>query len=136
MDENLGVSCSKMTVSRRRLGEDRQWETSTSYPSVAYDPAAPAAHRYRLWYATLIFDNKYHQGTHANTSALFPHGRRQFGTAFAQSADGLRWEKPALNLVTFLNSTANNLICVGCSGVGIISRPGGTAILLMSPSPL
>ena len=43
-----------------------------------------------------------------------------FGVAYARSADGLSWEKPNLGLVNFLNSTDNNLICVGCNGLGVM----------------
>ena len=101
------------------FGEDKQWETSTTYPNVAYDSEG-GERRFQLWYTTIIFDNKYHAGAHANTSALFPHGRREFGVAYAHSADGETWVKPSLGVVSFLNSTDNNLICVGCSGIGVM----------------
>ena len=109
----------RQSASNPQFGEDKDWDTSTSYPNIGYDSTG-GERKYQLWYNTLLFDNKNHAGAHANASALFPKGRREFGVAYAQSADGLQWVKPDLGLVSYLNSTKNNIICVGCSGIGVM----------------
>ena len=47
----------KPSIHNPLFGEDRDWETSTSYPNVAYDPQALAGSstRWQLWYMTLIY---------------------------------------------------------------------------------
>ena len=65
------------------LAPERPWESSLAYPSVLRDPETG---RWRMWYGN-------------------GHGE----VCLAESDDGAHWERPALGLVEFGGSRANNI---------------------------
>ncbi len=68
---------------------DRPWEGETSWqPIVIKD-----GDRFRMWYRTSSSNND-----------------NESGTAYAESRDGVRWEKPSLGLIDFKGSKDNNLV--------------------------
>lgn len=80
------------------LQADRAWEGDRVYVygSLHFDPAT---RRYWLWYM-------------ANGEARAPQLRRggRNLVLFATSADGVSWDKPALNVHAYGGSTANNIV--------------------------
>jgi hypothetical protein len=75
------------------LAADQPWEALgiSGYNTVLYEDG-----RFRLWYG-----------------AVMKQGLPQEGAirlCYAESADGLHWEKPVLNLLPFRGSTANNIV--------------------------
>ena len=79
---------------------DKPWEVTVNnlYPNVLYDEQCEL---YRCWY--LVYG-----------------GGRYDGLCYAESSDGVRWNKPNLELVDFNGSRDNNLIRLeGAHGVGI-----------------
>ena len=75
------------------LVPDRPWESNGIG---AYNTALLEDGRFRLWYDAGV------------KGGLPSEGARRLG--YAESADGLNWHKPTLNLIPFEGSTANNLV--------------------------
>jgi len=81
----------------KNLVADRPWETFViNWLTVMADEG-----RYRMWYEC------YDQGYTGDQDARY---------AYAESADGIHWEKPNLGLVEYQGSTDNNLIFDGLDG--------------------
>jgi hypothetical protein len=72
------------------IHRDKPWEDSTMYDPVAIKDGD----RYRMWYR-------------ANFNSP------PFYTAYAESADGIRWTKPSLGLVEYGGSKDNNIVWAG-----------------------
>ena len=86
---------------------DRPWEGPLSfYPAVIKDGG-----RYRMWYRASppppagSYASKAEWNDAANKAA-----EDESWTAYAESADGIIWEKPSLGLYDFRGSTDNNLV--------------------------
>jgi len=74
------------------LVPDRPWEgRSVVYPSVI---RCPDTGRWRMWYACSV-----------------PGFQPSWCVAYAESEDGVHWDKPELNRVEYDGSKANNLVC-------------------------
>ncbi len=71
---------------------DRSWEGETSWCPVVFKDDD----KFRIWYRS----QDAQQG-----GGVFSHSF----TAYAESDDGIYWERPSLNLVEFQGSTANNI---------------------------
>ena len=101
------------------FGEDRPWEVrfDNLYPNVLLDPER---RRYRCWYSPFLIDPSASSTPRAlrATVAYQPHDR-EMGVCYAESADGIRWEKPDLGLVEFQGSRRNNLVSRGPHGAGV-----------------
>lgn len=79
------------------LVTDKPWEGNTSaYYSIFQDGDI-----YRMYYRGSHFDEKTRKATHREV------------TCYAESRDGIHWEKPELGLHEFDGSTANNIILDG-----------------------
>lgn len=76
---------------------DAPWEGNTS----AYFTLFADGGRFRMYYRGAHFDEKTKKAGHPEY------------TCYAESTDGLRWEKPALGLFAFRGSKANNIIWAG-----------------------
>ena len=75
---------------------EHPWErTLIHYSSVVYDQGL-----FRMWY----------RGTDGNPWNAMPNGGGQTFTCYAQSQDGIHWEKPKLGVFSHAGSTANNII--------------------------
>jgi hypothetical protein len=76
------------------ISAEHPWDSSiTAYNTVVLDDG-----RYRMWYRT--------DDQHASNAMR--HG-------YAESADGIVWEKPTLGLISYKGSTQNNLVFEGPS---------------------
>lgn len=114
------------------LVQDRPWEVriDNGYPNVLYDSAAGI---YRCYYTLFIED----EDTQAYAQERAGEGSKQDGTgqiprdyvprpdrvpglAYAESRDGVHWEKPCLNRVEWHGSSANNLIFAFAHGTGVM----------------
>ena len=89
----------------------RKWEVryDNSYPNVIFDSEAKC---YRLYY-TLIVKDAVSEATSLEQRAsqdYHPLPGRIVGLAYAESSDGVHWEKPNLGLVEFEGSKENNLL--------------------------
>jgi len=101
------------------FGEDKPWEQryDNMYPSVIHDEADGL---YKLWYDPFIYDNSAKGMTLAQRHAKgYRNGRREDGTCYATSRDGLKWEKPELGLVAYEGRKENNLVLRGAHGPGV-----------------
>lgn len=99
----------------------RKWEVryDNGYPNVIYDPKEKV---YRLYYTLFSKDPD-----SANTpleergnKQYTPRGDRITSTAYAESKDGIHWEKPSLGLVEFEGSKDNNLLMLYAHGTGVM----------------
>ncbi|NBV20392.1 MAG: hypothetical protein EBS05_00095 [Proteobacteria bacterium] len=99
--------------------EDQPWEVrfDNLYANLAFDESAQL---YRCWYSPFIVDPSVNETPPAQraTSHYKPHDR-EMGLCYATSRDGLMWEKPALGLIEFNGSKANNLVARRPHGSGI-----------------
>lgn len=73
------------------LGPDQPWESNNAYlyGSVIYDKSA---HLYKMWYQA------------------YNRELAQYYVCYAISSNGTDWHKPALGIVDFKGSTANNIV--------------------------
>lgn len=99
----------------------RKWEVryDNGYPNVIYDPKEQI---YRLYYTLFSADPD-----SGNTSLeerigkrYTPRHDRITSTAYAESRDGVHWEKPSLGLVEFEGSRDNNLLMMYAHGTGVM----------------
>lgn len=98
----------------------RKWEVryDNSYPNVIFDSEAKC---YRLYY-TLIVKDAVSEATSLEqraTQDYHPLPGRIVGLAYAESSDGVHWEKPNLGLVEFEGSKENNLLMLYAHGTGV-----------------
>ena len=104
--------------------EDRPWEVrfDNVYVNVTYDEAT---RRYQLWYSPFIVDELTTGTPVPKRPEVRYHSTptREMGLCYATSSDGIHWDKPALNLIDFNGSKANNLV-VRCSHGGGVLRDG------------
>ncbi|MBS5606937.1 MAG: hypothetical protein KHX84_21635, partial [Enterocloster asparagiformis] len=101
--------------------QDQPWEVriDNGYPNVLYDEEARI---YRCYYTLFIEDED------SRLADLQERGRRDYiprpdrapGLAYAQSRDGIHWEKPSLGRVKWHGSTENNLIFAYAHGTGVM----------------
>lgn len=88
---------------------DRPWEGSTSWCPVVHRDGD----RFRMWYRA--------QGEGAGEPDT--EGGHSF-TAYAESADGVEWERPALGRVSFRGSRENNIVIdEDVRNVGVLRDP-------------
>lgn len=96
------------------------WEPrfDNGYPNVLWDPQAQL---FRCYY-TLFVEDPASKNTSPQERARTPYviKGRSTGLAYAESRDGVTWEKPHLGLVDFEGSTANNLIFRHIQGTSVI----------------
>jgi hypothetical protein len=105
--------------------EDQPWEPryDNLYPNVIYDHEEQI---YKCWYSPFIIDQrttstppeKRNPGAVPYMDAR-PAGREE-AMLYATSKDGISWEKPELGIVEFQGSRANNIVCRGMGGSGVI----------------
>lgn len=98
------------------FGEDyfadppKLWEARLDnvYPNVIYDEDDGL---FKCWYKSFIYDQPSNKTALAQRpSQPYGQGAREEGLLYAVSADGIHWEKPALGLIDFEGSSANNLV--------------------------
>jgi hypothetical protein len=99
--------------------EDKPWEVrfDNLYANLVYDERQQL---YRCWYSPFIVDPAVSETPPDQRATVKYKGRaREMGICYAESRDGLHWDKPALGLVEFNGSKANNLVLRGPHGAGI-----------------
>lgn len=100
------------------LPSDRPWENATNnyYPNVHWDAAARV---WKLWYKDVLADPE------AIAAMDGPSTVHDVGwyLLYATSADGLRWEKPALGLHRFAGRDDTNAVARDCPNVGVFVDP-------------
>lgn len=95
---------------------DQPWEDAVSvYGTTIYDEAAA---RFRMWY--LISCPSDGEFTDDATGARYPLPYTT-KVGYAQSTDGVNWEKPELGQVEWRGSRANNMLAIGRRNVEGIS---------------
>jgi len=102
------------------FGEDKPWEKrfDNLYANVIHDHEDKL---YKCWYSPFIVDylSKGMTPAQRNSTPYRPPRNREMAVGYAVSRDGLKWEKPELNLVEFEGSKANNLVLRGPHGTGV-----------------
>ncbi|MCP5541582.1 MAG: hypothetical protein H7A52_15680 [Akkermansiaceae bacterium] len=105
------------------FGEDRPWEKrfDNLYGNIVYDAATK---RYRCWYCPFIVDHSAKGMTLEERAKPYrPPKGREMALCYAESGDGIHWEKPSLGLVDYEGGTANNLVWRGIHGAGVFRDP-------------
>lgn len=111
----------KDEVNNPLFQEEKPWEVriDNGYPNVLYDREAEL---YRCYY-TLFIKDEDSRGADRKVRAsrdYIPRPDRIPGLAFAESRDGIHWEKPCLNRVEWQGSRENNLIFAFAHGTGVM----------------
>ena len=85
----------------------KRWEAryDNVYPNVIYDEEEGI---YKCWYSVFMRDN--HAPLAQRPQMAYQSGEREDGLLYAISKDGIVWEKPALGIIEFDGSTANNIV--------------------------
>jgi len=115
----LVLGCVRKDGRNPLLIEDQPWE-------VRFDNLYPNVHWSRekgwfeCWYNPFIVCEAT-SNTPDEEKRRIPYrpGKREMGLCYSRSRDGIVWEKPALGLVEFEGSTANNLVMRDIHGVGV-----------------
>lgn len=100
---------------------DKPWENATNnfYPNVFWDEKSAL---WKLWYKDVLAD--------ADCVAKMDGPSTVHGVGwyllYAESRDGLVWERPALGLHAFGGDSATNIVARDCPNVGIAVDPRGT----------
>ncbi len=87
-----------------------RWEArfDNMYPTVVYDPEMG---KYRAWYFSFLHDGPVQDVPLGERDATaYRCQDRVDGLLYAESDNGLIWEKPKLGLIDFEGSTANNIV--------------------------
>lgn len=98
----------------------KKWEVryDNGYPNVIYDPKYK---KFRCYYSVFTRDE------HSAETSLkdrvnkhyLPSKSRISSLCYAESIDGINWDKPNLNLVNFEGSTDNNILMEFVHGTGV-----------------
>ena len=102
------------------FGEDHSWERrfDNLYGNISFDREKGW---YKCWYSPFIVAHSA-QGMSLSKRLEVPfdaHEDQEMGVCYAQSRDGVNWEKPDLGLVEFAGSRQNNLVMRKVHGAGI-----------------
>ena len=103
------------------FGQDRPWEKALHhmYANVVFDKEDRL---YKLWYFTTISGppRQVDWGQHVTPGPLAPKEKKQgnFATLYAVSRDGIRWEKPALDVYHY-KGQPTNIVVWGTHGTGV-----------------
>ena len=120
------------------FGEDKPWEKrfDNLYANITYDEVEQT---YKCWYSPFIVDNSSQGMTirQRNELKYSAPPNREMAICYATSKDGLAWGKPALGLVEYEGSKANNILWRGVEGKAARGGPHGSGILrdLRDPDP-
>ena len=119
--------------------EDKPWEKrfDNLYGNVIYDEEESI---YKCWYSPFIKDESAAGMTLAQRKAKKYRSPkyREMAICYATSTDGLRWEKPEMDLVDFEGSKANNILWRGRQErESLWKGPHGSGIFkdLLDPDP-
>lgn len=88
----------------------KPWEARLDnvYPNVIYDEDDGT---FKCWYKSFIVDEASNKTPlDQRPRCAYGESRREEGLLYAVSTDGVHWQKPALNIIDFEGSTANNLV--------------------------
>ena len=100
--------------------EECPWERrfDNLYGNIVFDPLRGL---YQCWYSPFIVAHSAHGMTLPQrlSSSFEGHAEQEMGVCYAQSRDGITWEKPNLGLVEYEGSERNNLVMRGVHGSGI-----------------
>jgi predicted GH43/DUF377 family glycosyl hydrolase len=100
--------------------EDKPWEKryDNLYANVTFDEQDGL---YKCWYNPFIVDNSAKGMTleERNSIPYEPPEKREMGTCYAFSKDGIHWEKPELGIVEFNGNKNNNIVYRGPHGAGV-----------------
>jgi hypothetical protein len=100
--------------------EDKPWEKrfDNLYGNVIYDKEEKI---YKCWYSPFIVDHSAKGMTRKerDTKRYRPPRSREMGVCYATSKDGIKWDKPLLDLVDYEGTKANNIVWRGPHGAGI-----------------
>jgi len=88
----------------------KRWEArfDNVYPSVIYDEGEGL---FKCWYKSFIVDEaSVATPLTRRPQTRYTGGKREEGLLYATSNDGIHWKKPALGLIEFGGSRANNIV--------------------------
>jgi hypothetical protein len=113
-------SLNPLFTEERESKNPKLWEVryDNSYPNVIWDDEEKI---FKLFY-TLIIEDAECENTPISErkgKEYIPRDDRRCALAYAQSYDGLNWEKPNLGIVSFKGSKENNLLLVDTHGGGV-----------------
>ncbi len=122
--ENMAVRIAqpvKDTANNPLFTEDRPWELriDNGYPNVLYDEKVQV---YRCYYTLFIEDEDSRIADRSERASrdYIPRSDRVPGLCYAESRDGIHWEKPNLGKTLWQGNTDNNIIFPFAHGTGVM----------------
>ena len=101
--------------------EDRPWEQrfDNLYGNIIFEPDQGL---YKCWYSPFIVA---HSAKNMSVEERLDvpyegHEHQEMGVCYAESADGISWQKPDLGLVDYDGSKHNNLVMRSVHGAGVV----------------
>lgn len=87
---------------------DKPWDLyqDTLFPNVVYDPADAL---YKIWYMSILVDDEQIEKMNP-VSRIKAAGNKGFYVSYAQSRDGLHWEKPRLGVIRYGRQDTNVVV--------------------------
>lgn len=122
--ENVQIQTAKLKKDSQNnplFIQDKPWEVriDNGYPNVLYDKKEGI---FRCYY-TLFTSDQDTEETDAEercSRAYRPRMDRITSLAYAESRDGIHWEKPSLNMVEWRGTRENNLLFLYAHGTGVM----------------
>ena len=127
--ENAKLVIGTITKDERNplFGEDKPWEKryDNLYANVVYDSEEKL---YKCWYSPFIIDDSSLGMTLEQRKNKYrPPRDREMAICYAESKDGIIWDKPNLDLIEFDGSRMNNIVWRGPHGSGVFRVPDTAA---------
>ena len=103
------------------FAEDKAWEQrfDNFYGNIIFDPEDGL---YKCWYSPFIVAHSAKDLTLQDRQEMpyEGHMNQEMGVCYAQSWDGIDWEKPNLGLVDYDGNKRNNLVMRSAHGAGVL----------------
>tara|TARA_X000000950_G_scaffold289384_1_gene412719 strand:- start:103290 stop:104672 length:1383 start_codon:yes stop_codon:yes gene_type:complete len=116
----LKVGCVIKHNANPLMMEDKSWEKrfDNLYGNVLYDESEKL---YKCWYSPFIVahSSKNMSLSQRKRITYEGHDSQEMGICYATSEDGLKWDKPDLQVISFEGSSRNNIVWRGPHGAGI-----------------
>ena len=127
----------KKHVNNPLFGEDKPWEVrfDNLYANIWYDPVRFIGKPFRLWYNPFIVDHSTsdtpeeeklpgnYRGLSRKMWKKFGRDYRVMGVCYAESENGIHWEKPNLGIYSHKDSKDTNIVAVKFHGAGMYFDP-------------
>ncbi|MCK5759543.1 MAG: hypothetical protein KAH14_10660 [Clostridiales bacterium] len=87
------------------FSDDRPWEGRNAWPTVLF---IPEENMFKMWYLTIVEGEEDSDGGLIIDNAVMK--KNKFYICYAESSDGIEWNRPELNLIKTVKYPGNNIL--------------------------